>query len=438
MSTESYPEIEAIPPAPPRSTLSSTGAARRSPYVPRWAAAILSAFPLHTYPAARVYSPSTSAPPVKPTLYVAPHLNRDGTLSTVHDDAAPTSTFDRDEKAFDHRPSGWSSSDPIALRWQMELRFREIDFEVRFIDPSHNWGPAKSMPFLHLPPRFRLGKDAVKSTASTSLLPAIEIPHLIDNYYPTSRPELGEKSTSAWPDASTKLEARSWENMLKGRIMAGVLLAVLLSPQSAAYAPTDSHPYLPSLLSAQLQNSFFDQQLRRISALNPTASTPSSSRGSSAYAAQPTTKLPGWEVGFLGWIGATTASATSALSTADLDSRGGGDTPGAALASPSVDQDKIVLDAKAGLQALAARTKAQLSESETKVLFLLGAQMPTSLDALAFSVIHTILTLAATPQSQDNPSGPLRELKKVLDESPWLVQWSRNMWKAYVRDLDRV
>lgn len=438
MSTESYPEIEAIPPAPPRSTLSSTGAARRSSYVPRWAAAIFNTFPLHTYPAAKVYSPSISAPPVKPTLYVAPHLNRDGTLSTVHDDAISTSSFEGDEKAISLQPPGWSSSDPVALRWQMELRFREIDFEVRFIDPSHNWGPAKSMPFLHLPPRFRLGKDSVKSTVSSSLLSAIDIPHLIDNYYPASRPELGEKSTSPWQDASTKLEARSWENMLKGRIMAGVLLVVLLSPQSAVYAQTDSQPYLSSLLSAQLQNSFFDQQLRRISALNPTASFSTSSSGNSVSAAQPTTKLPGWEVGFLGWIGATTASATSALSTADLNSRGGGDTPGAALASPSVDQDKVVLDAAAGLQALAARTKAQLSESTTEVQFLLGAHKPTSLDALAFSVIHTILTLVATPQSQNSSSHPLRELKKVLDESPWLVQWSRKMWKAYVRDLDRV
>ncbi len=128
---------------------------------------------------------------------------------------------------------------------------------------------------------------------------------------------------------ATKLEARSWESLLKGRIMAGVLLAVLLSPQSAVYAKTDSQPYLSSLLSAHLQNSFYDQQLRRISALNPSASSTSSSTSSSAStasSAHPTSSLPGWEVGFLGWIGATTASATSALSTADLDSRGGGDT----------------------------------------------------------------------------------------------------------------
>lgn len=437
MSMESYPEIEAVPPAPPRSTVSSTGKARQPSYVPRWAAAIFSAFPLHTYPAAKVYSPSISALPVKPTLYVAPHLNRDGSLSSVQDDASSALDLVEDEESLGQQPSGWTSSDPIALRWQMELRFRDIDFEVRFIHPSHNWGPAKSMPFLHLPSRFRLGTDAVESTASSSLLSAIDIPHLIDNYYPASRPELGEKATSAWPHASTKLEARSWENMIKGRIMAGVLLAVLLSPQSAVYAQTDSQPYLSSLLSAQLQNSFLDQQLRRFSALNPTASTSTSSAGSSSSAAQPTTKLPGWEVGFLGWIGATTASAASALSTSDLDSRGGGDTPGAALASPSVDQEKIAVDAIAGLQALAARTKAHLSESSSQVQFLLGADKPTSLDALAFSVIHTILTLAATPQSQGSPNDPLRKLKKVLDESPWLVQWSRKMWKAYVKDLDR-
>ncbi|SPO22208.1 uncharacterized protein UTRI_02217_B [Ustilago trichophora] len=433
MSTlQDYPELEAIPPAPPRSTLSSTGS-RRSPMVPRWAAAIFSTFPLHTFPAARAYSPTTSAPPIKPTLYVAPHLNRDGTLSTVHDDVDLSTDAVDDEKAFSQQPSGWSSSDPIALRWQMELVFRQVDFDVRFIDPSHNWGPAKSMPFLHLPPHFRPA-----NAASSSLLSAIEIPHLLDNYYPSSKPELGEKADSVWQDASTKLEARSWENLLKGRIMAGVLLAVLLSPQSAIYARTDSQPYLSSLLSAQLQNSFFDQQLRRISALNPSASLGSASSSNSVSSAQPTTSLPGWEVGFLGWIGATASSATSALSTADLDSRGGGDTPGATLASPSVDQEKVVRDATAGLRALAARTKVQLSESSSELQFLLGAQKPTSLDALAFSVIHTVLTLAATPQSQDKlANDPLRKLKQVLDESPWLVSWSRKMWKVHVRDLER-
>ena len=81
--------------------------------VPRWAAAIFNTFPLHTFPAAKAYSPTTSAPPNKPTLYVAPHLNRDGTLSALHDDAEPSATFE-DEKAPIQQPSGWSSSDPIA------------------------------------------------------------------------------------------------------------------------------------------------------------------------------------------------------------------------------------------------------------------------------------------------------------------------------------
>ncbi|TKY87416.1 hypothetical protein EX895_004094 [Sporisorium graminicola] len=421
-TTHDYPELENIPPAPPRSSLSAPDSTR-SRLVPKWAAAIFSTFPLHTYPPAKAYSPTASSPPVEPTLYVAPHLNRDGTLSSVHEDDDLTADIDTDEKPFAHQaPAGWSSSDPIALRWQIELLFRGVDFEVRFIDPSHNWGPAKSMPFLHLPPRFRSGTPS-------SLLSATEIPHLIDNFYPASRPELGEKDAAVWDNVSTKLEARTWESLLRGRIMAGVLLAVLLSPQSAVYSRTESQPYLSSLLSAQLQNSFFDQQLRRISALNPSASSSS---------ANPTTVLPGWEVGFLGWIGATTASAASALSTADLDSRGGGDTPGAALANPSVDQTKVVADAVDGLRALAARTKSQLSASSSELQFLLGAQKHTSLDALAFSVIHTILTLAATPQAQDSATNePLRKLKEVLDDSPWLVTWSRKVWKKYVKDLDR-
>lgn len=431
-----YPELENIPPAPARSRLSSPSATQAR-LVPRWAAALFSTFPLHTYPAAKAYSPTTTPPPAKPTLYVAPHLNRDGTLSALHDDRDCLGmNVGTDGKAFQQAaPRGWSSSDPIALRWQMELLFRRVDFDVRFIDPTHNWGPAKSMPFLHLPPRFR-------SNTSSSLLSALDIPHLIDNYYPASRLELGETKTSACSDASTKLEARTWQSLIQGRIMAGVLLAVLLSPQSAAYVKADSQSYLSSLLSAHLQNSFFDQQLRRVSALNPSASTASSSSSASAStsssSAQPTTALPGWEVGFLGWIGATTASAASALSTADLDSRGGGDTTGAALASPSVDQDKVIADAVAGLRALAARTKAQLSQNSSESLFLLDAQRPTSLDALAFSVIHTILTLSATPQSQDGTANePLTKLKEVLDECSWLVGWSRQIWKKYVRNLDR-
>ncbi|SNX82834.1 uncharacterized protein MEPE_01540 [Melanopsichium pennsylvanicum] len=421
MSTQSYPEFDHIPPAP----------AQSPSLVPQWAAAILSTFPLITFPAAKSYSPSTSALPKKPTLYVAPHLNRDGTLSAVHDHDDNDSSS-HDENAFNQQPLGWSSIDPIALRWQMELLFRQVDFDVRFIDPSHNWGPAKSMPFLHLPTRFRSA-----NAASSSLLSAIEIPYLLDNYYPYITSESGEKPSSSYPDDMTTLEARSWENLVKGRIMAGVLLAVLLSPQSAVYSKIQSQPYLSSLLSAQLLNSFFDQQLRRISALNPSASKSSTSTLDVSLA-QPTTSLPGWEVGFLGWIGATTASATSALSSAELDSRGGGDTPGAALASPSVDQHKVVTDAVAGLGALAARTQSQLSKSSEQVRYLLGAQKPTSLDALAFSVIHTILTLAATPQAQNmSDNQPLNQLKQVLDQSPWLVKWSRQMWKVYVRDLDR-
>ncbi|GAC76987.1 hypothetical protein PANT_22c00311 [Moesziomyces antarcticus T-34] len=426
-TTQAYPELEEIPPAPRRSRVSS----HAYPLIPQWVASVFATFPLHTFPLAKVYSPSVPATPTKPTLYVAPHLNRDGTLSaTSDDDLTSSSGFIGDEKTLDQQTSGWSSSDPIALRWQMEFVFRQADIDVRFIDPSHNWGPAKSMPFLHLPPSHRSPSNSTASSVPTALLPAVDFAHHLDNYYPLSRPELGEKSANAWTDDATRLEARTWENLLQGRVMAGVLLAVLLSPQSSAYARAGSQPYLSSLLSTHLQNSFFDQQLRRISALNPSAAV-------AASASQPTTSLPGWEVGFLGWIGATTASATSALAAADLDSRGGGDTPGAAFASPEVDQGKVVSDAVAGLQALAARTKAQLEQDSKEMQPLLGASRPTSLDALAFSIVHTVLTLAATPQCQgDGASEPLRKLKLALDQSPWLVRWSRNVWKAHVKHLD--
>ncbi len=155
--------------------------------------------PLHTYLPAKVYSPSTSAPPTKPTLYVAPHLNRDGTLSAAHDDAdAANSELLTDEKVSAQQPSGWSSSDPIALRWQMELVFRQVDFDVCFIDPSHNWGPAKSMPFLHLPPRFRPSSSTASSlcqpsrsricSTTTTLLPDLNLARRRTRRGPTMRP----------------------------------------------------------------------------------------------------------------------------------------------------------------------------------------------------------------------------------------------------------
>ncbi|KAI3482785.1 hypothetical protein L1887_54463 [Cichorium endivia] len=294
-TTQAYPELEEIPPAPRRSRVSS----HAYPLIPQWVASVFATFPLHTFPLAKVYSPSVPATPTKPTLYVAPHLNRDGTFSaTSDDDSSSHPGFIGDEKTLDQQTSGWSSSDPIALRWQMEFVFRQADVDVRFIDPSHNWGPAKSMPFLHLPPSHRSPSNSTASSVPTALLPAVDFAHHLDNYYPLSRPELGEKSANAWTDDATRLEARTWENLLQGRVMAGVLLAVLLSPQSSAYARAGSQPYLSSLLSTHLQNSFFDQQLRRISALNPSAAV-------AASASQPTTSLPGWEVGFLGWIGAT-------------------------------------------------------------------------------------------------------------------------------------
>lgn len=424
MSKQSYPELEAIPPAPPRSSVSAAG----SSSVPTWFVRLFATFPLVTYPAAKLLSPAPTALPTRPTLYVAPHLNRDGTLSLCS--IGPAEALNEKEP----ERKGWSSSDPIALRWQMELLFRKVAFDVEFIDPAHNWGPAKSMPFLHLPPSFQAGNSSGRasyaSRSGPALLPAPALSHFLDNYFPSSKPELGEKDESPWSDKTAQLEAQTWINLLQGRVMAAVLLATLLSPQSASYLEQHQQPLLSALLSSQLQNTFYDQQLRRISALNPAAS---SSTSTGAVSSQPTSRLPGWEVGFLGWIGARTSMAASAVSASDVDARGGGDTPGAALANPAVDQVRITSDATQALQALADRTKASLSSDQ----HLLGATRPTSLDALAFAVIHTILTLAATPQARaDQRNEPLSQLKAILDQSPWLIDWSRRIWKSHVRDLE--
>ncbi|PWY98586.1 hypothetical protein BCV70DRAFT_164952 [Testicularia cyperi] len=436
MAAQPYPELEAIPPAPPRSSTSLASSRSRGSIVPmpEWIARLFSTFPLHTYPPAKAASTSTAAsPPTRPVLYVAPHLNRDGTLSQPTD--LDTQVHNGTDTSRLHTRVGWSSSDPISLRWQIELLFRHADFEVQFVDPAHNWGPAKSLPFLHLPPSFQPnhldGRASSSFRATPSLLPATSLPHFLDNHYPHSKVELGEKPSTPWQDAAASREARTWENLLQGRVMAGVLLAVLLSPQSATYLEQTQQPYLSSLLSSQLQNTFLDQQLRRIAALNPAAS--SNATGIVSSASQPTTRLPGWEVGFSAWVGASRASAASSLASGDLDARGGGDTVGAAFASASVDQDKVIEDAVTSLRAFADRTEATLNQDGSG--FLLNATRPTSLDALAFACVHTVLSLAATPQAQQQSSGnqALVQLKQVLDESPWLVNWSRSIWKTYVK-----
>ncbi|KAN0060671.1 hypothetical protein ACQY0O_007329 [Thecaphora frezii] len=426
-STQLYPELEAIPSAPPRSTAASTGSSASQLFpVPSWAVRLFSAFPLHVWPEAEVISPTPSPPPVKPTLYVAPHLNRDGKL------ADPRRTAGDGQ-----RSPGWTSSDPVCLRWQMELLFRGVDFEVEFLDPSQSWGPGRQLPFLHLPPAFQpLSGGAYTSKPASwlgakggatvpSLLTPAALPHFLDNHFPYSRPELGEtaETNPVWKDWATELESRSWVNLASGRIMAGVMLAVLLSPASAMTLQSQDQPYLSSLFASQLQATFLDDQLRRISALNP--------KGRS----QPTSYLPGWEVGLLGWVGARSTGAGAASDMASSD-----DDDGLRHADPAVDEERVLDDAVRGLEALGVRTQIELEGGAT---WILDANRPTQLDAVVFAVVHTVMSLAATPAFAKETAGAssnkqaLLRLKAVLEGKPWLINWSRRVWKQMLRDKER-
>lgn len=172
-------------------------------------------------------------------------------------------------------------------------------------------------------------------------------------------------------------------------------------------------PLLTGLLASQMQTTVLDDQLRRIAALNPKG------------ASEPLSHLPGWQVGFMSWIGAATASSDAGTRRQhDVDA--------------SVDEEAVMHDAVAGLEALGQRTEEQHDE------WLLGATKPTSVDALAFAAIHTVLSYAATPQAQAQVQAQSRSqsrsqgdallrLKTAIEKSPWLVQWSRRVWREYVK-----
>ncbi|SPO39849.1 uncharacterized protein PSFLO_05330 [Pseudozyma flocculosa] len=393
-----YPELEAIPPAPPRSAAASTRSSASSLLpVPNWVVRLFSAFPLHVWPEADVISPAPSPPPRKPTLYVAPHLNRDGTLSPPSQHASTSK-----------ETLGWTSSDPTCLRWQLQLLFRGVDFDVEFIDPSQSWGPGGQLPFLHLPPAFQPPSTNASSSSRSwlgakrgavvpSLLTAAALPHFLDNHFPLWRPELGEKADAnpLWKDKATELESRTWINLLSGRVMAGVL-----------------------------QTTFLDDQLRRISALNPKARS------------QPTSRLPGWEVGFLGWVGAHSMGAG-----AGQDAATGDGEDSLRYAAPVVDENKVVDDAVKGIEALGLRTQADLEGAEGA--WMLGASQPTELDALTFAIVHSVMSLSATPAfanasaTTDDDRRALLRLKAAIEGKPWLVGWSRRVWKDKVRPKER-
>ncbi len=284
------------------------------------------------------------------------------------------------------------------------------------------------MPFLNLPPSHRSPSNSTASSVPTALLPAVDFAHHLDNYYPLSRPELGEKSANAWTTMRLVLRRGVGKSAAR-QGHGGGLLAVLLSPQSSAYARAGSQPYLSSLLSTHLQ-------------IHSSTSNCGASRRSTR---QLQLLLPRRNRRRACQAGRWASSAGSVPPRLRPHPRW---PPPTSTRAAAETHPVLHLPARRWIRARWSRRCCRLAghcgthkgtaRARSKEMQpLLGASRPTSLDALAFSIVHTVLTLAATPQCQgDGASEPLRKLKLALDQSPWLVRWSRNVWKAHVKDLD--
>ncbi|PWN52731.1 hypothetical protein IE53DRAFT_311501 [Violaceomyces palustris] len=474
---EPYPELEDIPEAPPRrstfsgntsSSSSSPKDKRKAPTssffpIPLWASKVFSSFPLHSWEAARVISPPLTLPPIKPRLYVAPPLTRTSPLlpptKTASSTPSPLSTTGQAER------KGWASSDPTCLRWQIEFLFRGVDFDVEFIHPNDSWGPGGGvLPFLHLPPSFQPPTLIGARSSSTfgpsskgsipSVLGGPELAHFLENHYPLDRPELDGQGGKAhesggsqgWRDRLEEVESRSWSNLLEGRVMAAVLLANLLSsPQTEGEETSDGQkrrPYLSSVLASRMQTTHLDRELARISVL------------SGQGAKEATSRLPGWEVGLLGWIGA--------VSSSNLGGGGGGAAGGigeeegedrsllfgfGGASAAGVEEALVVERGVSGIRAVLDRMEEYLRlpssspsasslPSSTTSGWMLGCRRPSALDALLFSIVHTVMTLSAASRVEENEEEEpvLKSLREAIEaKEGLLVEWSRRVWRQFVK-----
>ncbi|KAE8231157.1 hypothetical protein CF326_g3830 [Tilletia indica] len=421
---------------------------------PKWLANFLSNFPLYTYPAPASTSTSASTSVTTPTLYVVP----------PHPSSALT----------------WASADPRCLRWQLELLFRarskdSTNINVVFIDPRTEdfvWGPGGQLPFLHLP----ISASTSTSTRNPSghLVGVAGLQHWADNYHPYAwdRPELGEKddtsASSARPYASEalKLEAQSWVTLLETKVLAGLLMQLLSLP---ALPPRPSQQ--PALLTRLLASSLLPSALYRLSILR---------RLSYLTPLHPTSH-PSPLPAFLSWLGAVEFSHPFSLP-------GGGDSEkerSAIMGKSELEREEIIGDrARAGewrscrserdeakmlelalregsgsyvdlltgaceaIEAIAVRFEADGEGAEQK--WALNAESPAPLDALLFSLLHTILSLpvvhAHTAASStklgeggedDDPAytlpAPARTLRDAIERHPVLLKWTRRVWVENVK-----
>ncbi|CAD6884575.1 unnamed protein product [Tilletia controversa] len=419
---------------------------------PAWLTRFLSNFPLHTYPAST--SASTSTALTTPTLYVVP----------PHPSSAPT----------------WASADPRCLRWQLELLFRTrsnstTDINVVFLDPRTEdvvWGPGGQLPFLHLPTS-PSGTTSARNPAG-NLVGVAGLQHWADNYhpYPWDRPELGEKADASpssarpYPSEALKLEAQSWITLLETNVLAGLLMQLLTMP---ALPPRPSQQ--PALLTRLLASSLLPSALYRLSLLR---------RLSYLTPLHPTSH-PSPLPAFLSWLGAVEFSHPFSLP-------GGADAEKnstALIGKSELEREEIIGDrARAGdwrscrserdeakvlelalregsgsaldllssaceaIEAVGVRFEADGEGAERK--WALDAESPAPLDALLFSLLHTILSLpvdhahTVAPSTKlgeggedDDPAyvlrAPARSLREAIERHPVLLKWTRRVWVEHVK-----
>ncbi|KDN41337.1 hypothetical protein K437DRAFT_178422 [Tilletiaria anomala UBC 951] len=413
MATEAarYPDFDSLPsPAGADRTNANFPPGVSTYRIPSWAKAVFARFPLHEWPEAEVHDASHNPPPSKPVLYVAQGHPRRSSPSVT-----PTPA------------RGWASSDPRCLRWQMSLIFRGVDFETEQLQERSSWGPdpANQMPFLHLPPSYQ-AQAALPSTSRSvkSLVAAQDLPMWSETNAPWNRDkveigprtDLKGKGPARLQDEEQQAESEIWTSLLETKVMAGVLLQRLVLPDFGARGPRSAGA-LSSLLHTHLLSQQKLLELRRIDAL---------SSDSSSLSRMQTKKWSPW--GML-------SSALSNVSFNGSTLGGEAEEEDASLTGANarnVDADSVLAAAVEALEAFAARVAASAPEAEAveegSITWLLGRPEPGELDALAFALLHTILSL---PVEKDINGTSI--LRACVERSPALSRWTRQVWAMHVK-----
>ncbi|KAK0541100.1 hypothetical protein OC835_000310 [Tilletia horrida] len=394
---------------------STSSSARTS--APTWLSRFLSNFPLYTYPDSASGSSSTSTAPEAPTLYVVP----------PHPALA----------------SSWTSADPRCLRWQMELLFRSPSqdaqpIKVVFLDPRAEdlvWGPGGTLPFLHLP----LAPDSRNPAGNLVGVSALQ--HWVDNYHPYAweRPELGEKvgsSSAPYADEALRLEAQSWITLLETKALAGLVALYRLSLLRRLSYLTPIHPTShPSPLPA------FLAWLGAVEFTHPF------SLPGGADAEKDSATIIGKselereeEIGDRARAGDWRSCRSEREEARVLE---------LAMKEGSGSYTDLLQGACEAIEAVGVRMEADGEGAEKR--WALGADKPAPLDALLFSILHTVLSLPvdhtlqhASPVSgsgdvgeDDDPAytikAPARTLREAVERHPVLVRWTRHVWNESVR-----